>query len=329
MNRIYEKRDRTARLLKLQILLWYYPDGLKIEEIANKCAVSKKTAYRDLRALESEIGIPIWEDGSKRGIADGYFLPPINFTLPEALNIFLAARLMEKLTPENHPSLTSVFMKIGTILPPSLRVYIQKIIGHIEKKPMDERKVNNFNKINQAWLSRHCVKILYQESSDKKPIERIIEPYFLEPVAPGGGNYIIAYCHYKKSIYTYKLNRIIGEAHIEDDVYEIPSDFNYDDYLSLAWPWSIFTNEKIEKVKVHFSPRIKEFITENIWHPSQLIEIRGDGSVIMTIEVPINANLHWWLLSWGENAEVLEPEILRDQISKIARSLLKIYDHKK
>ena len=89
MSRVFGRSDRTARLLKLQILLWQYPDGIKISEIARLLSVSSKTVYRDMNALEHELKIPIWEEGSKRGIAEGYFLPPIHFTLPEAVNILL------------------------------------------------------------------------------------------------------------------------------------------------------------------------------------------------------------------------------------------------
>ena len=49
-----------------------------------------------MKALESELGVPIWEEGRKRGMSEGYFLPPITFTIPEAFNIFVASRLTAK-----------------------------------------------------------------------------------------------------------------------------------------------------------------------------------------------------------------------------------------
>lgn len=85
------KTDRIARLLKVEHLLYQNPQGLEPKEIARLCDVSVRTTYRDLDDLEHELGIPIWQESSNRGIVEGYFLPPIHFTLPEALNIFLAA----------------------------------------------------------------------------------------------------------------------------------------------------------------------------------------------------------------------------------------------
>ena len=97
MSKTFQKRDRTARLLKLQLLLSQYPNGIRVEKIAEKCSVSKRTAYRDLIALESELGVPLWEEGNKRGVAEGYFLPPIRFTQIEAANLFLAIRLLRNM----------------------------------------------------------------------------------------------------------------------------------------------------------------------------------------------------------------------------------------
>jgi predicted DNA-binding transcriptional regulator YafY len=34
----------------------------------------------------------------------------------------------------------------------------------------------------------------------------------------------------------------------------------------------------------------------------------------------------WWVLQWGANAEVLEPESLRQEIGETARALVAVYD---
>ena len=190
MDKVRGRRDRTARLFKLQILLWQYPSGLRVQELADMCAISKKTIYRDLKVLEYDLKVPIWEDGSKRGIVDGYFLPPINFTEEEAVNLFLAVRLMQHLFHLYNPSVASTFMKLDTIVPLPLRQQIQKTLEYIQKQPRDERKIRNFNRLTQAWLSQHRVKISYQEILDEKSLEQSIEPYFVEPSAPEHACYV-------------------------------------------------------------------------------------------------------------------------------------------
>jgi predicted DNA-binding transcriptional regulator YafY len=61
---VFTKRDRTARLLGVANLLFQHPNGLTAPHIAALIGMNVRTVYRDLRAIESEVGVPIWQDGS-------------------------------------------------------------------------------------------------------------------------------------------------------------------------------------------------------------------------------------------------------------------------
>jgi predicted DNA-binding transcriptional regulator YafY len=229
---VHGRKDRTARLLKLQILLSRSLSGLDVEEIAHICSISKRTAYRDLKALESELDIPIWEDGNKRGIIEGHLLPQITFTPMEAINIVLAIQLMNKLAPWNSPNITSTFQKLITVIPSPLSSQFQEILHYMESKPTNERRCNNFKVFIKAMTSHHRVKIWYQDSDKEGIKEHIIDPYLIEPAFSTHSLYITAYCHLKKRIVKFRTDLIIGNAELLADIYEIPSDFNIVDCLS-------------------------------------------------------------------------------------------------
>jgi predicted DNA-binding transcriptional regulator YafY len=322
-DKSYWKRDRTARLLKLQMLLWQHPTGLSIEEISQKCSVSLRTAYRDLNALESELEVPIWGKGSVRGIVEGYFLPAVPFTLMETIHIFLAVRLMQRCDYLYNPGLVSTIRKLNNIVPPKLRQQVLDTLAIMERQPRDERKIINLNKLIEAWLSRHMVKFLYRQ--EDKLIERVVEPYSIEPSEPGHSNYLIASCQPGGSIEIFKINNISGEVHICPDTYEIPSDFNAIDYISRSWGVHI-DNDELVNAKIHFSQ--KSNVKETIWHPSQVMQIQKDGSVIWTLKVRNTRDFLQWVLGWGIEAEVLEPETLRNQIVKHSQALLEFYNSK-
>jgi predicted DNA-binding transcriptional regulator YafY len=321
----YRKRDRTARLLRLQLLLAQSPLGLKIEEIASKCSISKRTAYRDLVALESEIGVPIWEQGNKRGIVEDYFLPPINFTIEEAMNVFLAVRLMQNYCYVYNPHVISTFNKFEMIVPKPLKIWIQGTTKYLESQPRDERKINNFNKLARAWLSKHRVKICYQPPREENPRDYTIAPFFVEPSILGHSSYVIAYCDSTKSISIYKLDYIIGDVSIEADTYELPPDFKVTDYCDSVWGPVLM---EPQLVKLRFSQKIRKAIIDTKWHPLQRIELQNDGSGLMTLEVRDTMYFRAWLLGWGDNMEVLEPESLRNEITQFAKSLVNLYTRK-
>jgi proteasome accessory factor B len=64
---------------------------------------------------------------------------------------------------------------------------------------------------------------------------------------------------------------------------------------------------------------------ETIWHPSQVIQTQKDGSAILTLRVRNTFDFRQWVLGWGAEAEVLEPETLRNQIIEHTQELLERY----
>jgi len=306
-------------------MLWQNPHGLEIEELAQRCSVSERTVYRDLEAIESELGVPVWEEGSKRGIVEGYALPPILFTLPEALNIFLSARLMQNYSRRYNPHMASAFMKLNSVVPSPLREQIQKTIDWLNKQPRNDKQLVILRKVAEAWVSQHQVLIRYKSLAEEEPTERVIEPYFIEPAAPGHSNYVIAYCHRVGSIRTFKVERI-EDTQILDDTYAIPSDFDAIDYLGSSW--GIVVDGEVETIKLRFSPQIARIIAETVWHPSQVLEPQSDGALIMILKVTNTIDLQAWILGWGEEVEVLEPAGLRKSIAKTAKALLSVYTKK-
>jgi predicted DNA-binding transcriptional regulator YafY len=138
----------------------------------------QKNGLPDLQALESELNIPIWEDRSKRGISQGYFLPPINFSVEEFGLIFLSMRTMYNMIPHSDPEIISAYFKLNTIAPPFLKKQIINTLERYEEFPKYPKTINNIKLLIEAWVTHHKIRILYRETGEEKPVERIIDPYF-------------------------------------------------------------------------------------------------------------------------------------------------------
>jgi len=317
-----KSKDRTARWAQIEHLLYQNRSGLKIKEIACFCNVTTRQIYRDLNDLQSKVGLPIWEQGSTRGISEDYLLPPIQFSLPEAMTIFLSARLMLNYAHRYDPNTTSTFMKLNSVVTPLLREQIQQTMDWMHKLPKDERYLNILAKLTEAWVSRHQVKIVYRSLHAEKATERTIEPYFIEPAAAGHSSYVIAYCHSTKSQRTFKIERI--EA-IEptSEPYFIPPDFDANIFLGSSW--GIVVEGEVKTIKLRFAPQVIRIVEETIWHSSQVLEKQSDDSVIMTLKVTEAVELYSWILSWGEKVEVMEPEELRERVARTVQATVDIY----
>ena len=62
---------------------------MAIKDIAKRIDVSVRTVYRDLNAIEGEIGIGVWSDDGRWGLAADEFLPPLKLTQDEAMAVVL------------------------------------------------------------------------------------------------------------------------------------------------------------------------------------------------------------------------------------------------
>ncbi len=316
------KKDRLARLSRVEHLLYQCPDGLTVIAIAEKCGVCTRTARRDLVALEA-IGVPIWEDKSRRGIAPGYFLPPISFTLPEAMTIFLAARLLLSYSNTYNPSIDSTFVKLNSAVPAPLRDQVTRTIAWMQKLNKNDRLRCTMDTLAHAWINGRRVRIRYQALGRPIANDRVIEPYFIQPATFERANYVIAYCNHARRVLTFKVDRI-QDIELLDERYSIPGDFDANKFLEPAWGITVYG--KPVSVKLRFNSEIARLALETRWHPSQAVKTQPDGSAVVTFKVPVTDEFIAFVTRWGEKVEALQPNSLRKKVSGIARGMVNMYD---
>ena len=318
------KYDRAVRLVQVLLILNYYPNGISPAAVARKCDVNVRTTYRDLQALETQekLRIPIIREGGTCRLEPGKVLPPVLFSLPEAMTVFLASRLLLDYSNAYNPSIESTFTKLSSVVPGPLRDHIRRTIEWMHTRKSDAGFVQTLETLARAWTQGRRVKIWYLALENERPTERVIEPYFIQPAALEHGNYVIAYCHRAKDVRTFKIERI-NTIQLLDEPYTVPETFDANQYL--ASYWGITTYGEAEKVKLRFDPDIARIARETTWHPSQVTEPQPDGSALVTMDLAVTTELITFILGWAEKVEVLEPEALRREIATTAKAMLHIY----
>lgn len=167
--------------------------------------------------------------------------------------------------------------------------------------------------ISPEELARQCGVTVRQIYRDRRALEQQLM------------SLVIAHCNLAGAIRVFKVERI-ERIQLLDEHYSTPTDFDANEYLSPAW--GITVHGEIETVKLRFAPELAMIAEETIWHPSQVMELQPDGSALVTMRLAINVQLQAFILGWGEEVEVLEPESLRKDIAHTTRQILKIYGAK-
>ena len=322
-----ERLKKTERLLKIWFLLLNNPSGYAARELAERFDVTERTIYRDLTTLGVDLNVPVYDDKKRWKIDESHFLPPIRFTLPEALNIFLTARLMLNYSHRYDPNVDATFTKLSAVLPRALAEQVRKSMDWMQKLPKDENHLRILATAAESWVSQRQLKITYRPLVATKAMERVIEPYYIEPAAPGHASYVIGYCHLKDSIRTFKVERI-EVAEITSEPYAVPPGFDANEYLGSSWG-IVVVEEEVKTIRLKIrDPEIMRIMGETVWHPSQVLEKQKDGSMIMTMRVTDTYELLSWILGWGDKLEVLEPPEIREAVVETAEAVLDVYKEK-
>jgi predicted DNA-binding transcriptional regulator YafY len=315
--------DRKARLLFLLHLLSNHPRGLTLETIAGHCNVSTRTTRRDLRGLEAEYSAKFYKDDGRWVMLPGAVLPPVLFSPPEAMAVFMSARLLMAQSSVFNHDFETAFTKLSTVVPAPLRGEIGKTLDWMRRHRPEGAMVKMLNIISQCWTERRRVRIKYWTLNALASEVRVIEPYFVQPSALEHAVYVIAFCHLRHEMRTFRLDRII-EAQALDETYQIPADFNADDYLDSYW--SVTVTGEPRTVKLRFRREVARIAGETVWHHSQVTEPQTDGCAIVTMKLALTRDLISFILGWSDMVEVLQPSTLRQKVADAARHVLEMYE---
>ena len=81
--------------------------------------------------------------------------------------------------------------------------------------------------------------------------------------------------------------------------------------------WDIIADQPPTEVVLRFSRAVADRVLETTWHPLQDTKRSDDGTLVWRSTVSGVIEIRLWILSWGDDVEVIEPAELRSQVREI------------
>ena len=78
-------------------------------------------------------------------------------------------------------------------------------------------------------------------------------------------------------------------------------------------------------IRARFDPCAAGYVYDRQWSSHQRTEVLEDGSLILDFDAQSDVEAVAWALGFGERCTILEPQWLREEITRQARALLKAY----
>lgn len=281
--------------------------------------------YADRAELES-LGIQLGVEKPGEGFfeAELYSLPPENFYLDPI-----------KFEDEELASLSTALSLLtdgGFAYAEPLRLALQQVAwGHPnpvsegERAPVEMAMTasaggrdlsQRLSKIETAISRRKTIEFTYYTMERDETEKRKVDPFHL--VFRSGQFYLIGHSHERDAVRVFRLSRIqgkVGYASKAEHDFSPPENFDRRDYGQRA-DWQL--GEIRGTAKIFVRDRISWLIERDFSAYGELRPARkaddapGKGSIFET-DYASPRELIAWVLRWRQNAEVLEPDELRDE----------------
>ncbi len=310
------KYERMARLLKIISLVRANP-RLTRSDLARLCEVDcVRTIQRDINSL-AIAEVPIFWSGEGYEIMPCFFMPPLALTEEEALSLVLSTRAYSDGEGEFHENtIEFALSKVITTLTKKMR---QSLEENLDKIIVESRKVPDIkglvSRLYHDIINTKQLQINYYSDHTKILSEHVIEPYGL--VFRDHFWYLVAFCHAKNDILVFRTNSI-KTLDYTGKTFVYPSRFSLAEHMAKSW--HVEMGEETEVI-VKFSARIAPLIKEVNWHSTQRIENLPDGSILYTVTVAGTKEISSWILSYGDQAEVLSPQSLRKKVAAVVEKM--------
>ncbi len=319
------KRTGIERLLRL-IQALQTGRSKTAKDLADEINVSRRTVFRDLELL-ARAGIRYTFDRQTQRYSTNQtaLLPPVTLTHAEALALLLSARHIV-----SHDGITdasvaaSAALKLEGMLPPQVRDYCGPLLETMEIRADHASDAGSIVEtiaiLRTATLHQDKIRVAYDSYYEGRVIEVTLHPYRLAYVHYGW--YLIALTEGISQVRTYKVERILHLKMLEA-TYSIDPSFNLEDYFGNAW--RMIRGDKRYHVKVRFLAKVAANVDEIHWHKTQRSEYEEDGSLLFEADVDGIEEISWWILGYGDEAQVLEPPELRDLVARRVRRMYEYY----
>lgn len=294
------------------------------EEIAERFEISKRTVYRDLKALE-EAGVPIGaEAGKGYFLVDGYHLPPVMLTREEAGAFIVGAKLIEKHSDFSiNEHFRSGLYKIKSVLEGADKEYLEKLESHIDVLKITGQRNKDFPNhffadVMKAIAENRVIEIQYFAASKNEWTTRQVEPVNLWHYSLGW--HLIGFCKLRSEYRDFRLDRI-KSIKVTDLKFNRPKETGVKMYFE-----KLAETQELHPASVLVDKSIYSFIKNTRYYFGFFEEKEQEKCFKMHFLVNDLDYLAGWLITLGDKIEIHEPNKLKNLIMKRIKVLKKHYD---
>ena len=319
------------KLLSLFARLLFSRESHSLTDLARMLRCSKQTVLRLVRDIERAYLVNI--EHSLKGHRRYYrinrrFVPSLSLTETEVNVLYMCRTFAEHLLGhEQFEEATRALLKSRDLLPEKKAGVPQHFAsfrpGTIDYTPHQ----NTIRMIIEAMEKHKICKINYRGLAAERTKTFYIKPLKLF------SHQDTVYLHARKARTPGKVYKTpdfdpllvvhrIKKVEITDRGFEFPQNYDFEKLFNREFG---IIKEEAFKVRVEFSGWAAKYVAERIWSPDQNITRKKGGNIALTFTASSEPELISWLLSFGDQAKLLKPDWLVDEVGQTVEQLQRLY----
>jgi proteasome accessory factor B len=286
--------------------------------LAELCAVSRRTIYRDLATLEvAGIAVVYHPDRQGYELVGQGLLPPMQLDEQESLALVLQSRLDPAEDPFGllspaHTGLDKVIQSLPDELRRRVHLLSELITGDPTpwELPVDRRVV-----YEAIWLAaRQCrrMRLWYREDSLGSLLTTKFSLYRLARI--DGCWSVLGRSTLHRQVCLFRIPWI-QRVDVTDEPYSIPPRFRLERWLART------RRQAARAVHLRFTPRVAPLVHDAPARPGQVLSRSPGGALDVYLDVPLTDEILRWILGFGDQVEVIEPATLRRAVRDQAEQI--------
>lgn len=321
---------KAEQLLSLAALVSSEERGITLDDVMERFSVSKRTAQRMVGALPKhfpETTTKIDEAGRKRwSMPSGALRDLMTLSAHElaALDLAIAKFVRSNLAVEAD-ELSKLRQKIIALVPRTTMTRLETDLDALLEaqglacRPGPRQKIDRkiAAALTESIKAGRLLEIDYQARDESAPRRRTVAPYGL---LTGIRRYLVgrpiedAY----GPVRLYVVAQI-SKARVSKTAFERDPSFDLQTFARRAF--GVFQNaDEFGEVVWRFRARAAARAREFEFHPTQVLEDKPDGSLIVRFRAAGYLEMAWHLYMWGKDVEVLAPPALKNLVEGHRRS---------
>ncbi|MBU3699659.1 MAG: WYL domain-containing protein [Candidatus Kapabacteria bacterium] len=286
-------------------------------------AVTQRQIQRDLRSIE-KAGIPLVCERDGRGLR--WYIPstfrslqPLSVSRNEVLSLHLLKGALGAFTSTRiERDVVKLQKKLERLAPGTVFLREESVVDVSPGRYATAVDDKVMEQILFAITDPHWDRVTYRSIHGNECKTFVVS--FCRMINHAGRLYVAAWHPKHKQYITLAADRIESVERADD----VSSTLHvFDERRYRSGRFGVYDGS-ISTVRLQIDASAADFFASRQWHPSQEIRRRRNGSLELTLTVPLSAELVSWIVSWADVVSILAPKALKTICQDKVRRL---FDH--